>query len=758
LESITQTIKTVTFKDKSSEFCILKTKEGNSVTGPLNNPRVGSVITCKGDWKTHKVHGKQFEAKSISVSLPTKKNNVNGYLASGVFKGIGDSLAKRIINKFGDCFVEEMNSGAPDLAQKLASVKGISQKKADEIILIWNTNKDYFKVTEWLDTHGVPQKVYDPIFKKFGNTTQEQIEMDPYILMDIQKGVSFSTVDHIAWSITQEMQPEAPRQAFVDAPKRLRKLITQSLYAHSFKTGSTCCPMSEVYSIARGLCSEHSSDEIQKTGSLYGHKVRDSFYDVIEVKAYYNSATKTALSLKRFRLAELSIYNKLIKMRRTKPAFHIAKSLDKYSFSIPLNDEQKQAVEYAITKKISAITGGAGVGKTSIIKAICNILDAENHGYTLCAPTGKAAKRLSEATGKEAFTIHRLLGLGMNDSNKQDFDGQLDTPMLIVDECSMIDCELAAILLNSVDTKCRVVFVGDPNQLPSVGAGRFFADFIDSGKFRVTHLKTIYRQKETNMIIPVAHSINNGLYPDMQEADTVEDMDKVLEKGIDVVNLTPKSGEGIKKQVYEILDYFKKEGVDIKKDLQILSPMKRGEYGVNTLNNIVQQYYHSEDPNITLGFKKGDKVMQTKNNYDYMLFNGDFLVIKEINKNTQVFILEMDGTEYILPYDEMKTFSLAYACTVHKVQGAAFPVVVMFVTSEHEPLLYKNIMYTGVTRAKDTLVLVSQKQALSTAIQRCSQNSRITSLKCMLDYFDPEQPIRGKYGALKTLHEPKYST
>jgi exodeoxyribonuclease V alpha subunit len=678
------------------------------IVGNMINIRVGEFVDINGEWGYSDKHkGSQFKVLSYTSTVPSSSVGIETYLASGFIVGIGPELAQRIVRKFGANTLDIMEHQV----NRLLEVNGIGKKKLASIQESWEKQKKIRELVFFLQEHGITGNLAHKIHTTYGDRSIEVIKTNPYILVHDIHGVGFQTADKIADKLGFEKDSVFRAEAAVF-----------HIMGRAANEGHNYLPIIELVNLANELINVdeallYTGIENLETSSKI---VVDSTFEKerVYLSSYYWYETESAKYIKALSNHEVTVMGKAIDFEKE------FEFLEKHTH-IQLADEQKEAIRLAFLEKVLVITGGPGVGKTTIINSIIHICQQHRLGeILLAAPTGKAAKRMTEVTGMESRTIHRLLeydavlkGFARTNHNP------LSCDILIVDEASMIDIFLLYSIVRALPVGARFIMVGDINQLPSVGVGNVLKDIIKSGSAQVVRLNKIFRQAEESLIIVNSHRINHGenlklsKNGDPSDFYYVErsDPNDIKQLVIDfVVNRIPN-----------------KFGYDPKKDIQVLAPMYKGDVGINALNAGLQQKLNPNKNGVVRGqvtFAIGDKVMQIVNNYDKEVFNGDIGVIDAIYHEAKELIVNFDGMRVDYSFNELDEIVLAYATSIHKSQGSEFPVVVIPLTSQHYMLLQRNLLYTGVTRGKKLVVLVGEKKALTMAIANDKTRNRYTSL------------------------------
>lgn len=706
-------IERITFQNPDTGYTIARLQENKkndltTIVGTMTSVQPGETIRCKGSWKNHLIHGNQFTVESYQVEAPATLAGIEKYLGSGLIKGIGPVYAKRIVEAFGS---ETLNIIDAD-PNRLFEVKGLGKKKVEKIVACWADQKSIREVMIFLQQYGVSPTFAQKIFKVYRNKSIDKVKKEPYCLAKDIFGIGFRTADELAkkMGIAQ------------DSDQRIDAGIEYVLSQLS-NDGHVCYPVTEFLEEAESILTVDKVLIESRIKSLVDTKriaVEEVVYETILrpfiwILPLYRAEMGIAYELKRLIKAECSLRDV-----DTEKALEWVQD----KLKITLADNQKAAVVQSLTQKVQIITGGPGTGKSTITNAILNITNALTTKIILAAPTGRAAKRMTEITGKKAQTIHSLLEFDFKAGGfKRKKDNPLDCDLIIVDEASMIDTLLMNSLLKAIPDHARVIFVGDINQLPSVGPGNVLKDMITSKQLSVTMLTEIFRQAAGSRIITNSHRINNGKIPDTRNVSDSDFFFIEAEEKEDVLDqvLTLVSQRLPKKYRYSAMS-----------DIQVLSPMKKGVLGTENLNNVLQEALNKKGSFIYKAGKKlqvDDKVMQIRNNYQKLVFNGDIGFIEKIDNVDQRVFIRFD--EKIIEYDftDLDEIVLAYAVSVHKFQGSECPCIVMPVHTTHFKLLHRNLLYTGVTRGKALVVLVGTKKALWIAVNNDEVRKRYTALQ-----------------------------
>lgn len=712
MEKICGTVDTIIFASQDNRFTVLKLspeKLSTQITVTLNGiaPLIGQLLEIEGEWVKHPKFGQQFKATTYKTVAPTEISGIEKFLASGAINGIGPAMAKKIVAEFGEKTLEIIAKSPNELLK----VTGIGKKTAEKISTSYLEQSELTEIMVWLENHGISNTYAGKIFAKYGSFAIDIMEKDIYRLFQDIEGIGFLTADKLAFNLG--IQRDDKRRIISGIDYALMQLCNN---------GHCCIPeMALVDKTAKILQVNNQIiftilKERIDNGSLNTEVVGGE--TLIYPPYLYYAEKKVAMRLLQLQQATEPLSEDNLSL--------FIKVWEKDN-QIQLAQKQKEAIKACLHHGVLVLTGGPGTGKTTVIKGILSILKAQGLKIRLAAPTGRAAKRLSETTGQKALTIHRLLEANnlAQDDNLQlgfskDINDQLDADVIILDEVSMVDIVLMHHFLNAVPDGCRIILVGDTDQLPAVGPGSVLKDIIRSQKIPAIRLDEIFRQAQTSMIIQNAHIINAGRLPDIRKQYS----DFVFYELNDDTSITQK-----------ILDLCTKdlphEGFDVLKDVQVLSPMHRFLCGVENLNLMLQEQLNPKKNQDELKyssqtFRVGDKVMHIRNNYQKNVFNGDIGFIQDINNEK----LTVDYFDHIVTYEknELNELTLAYASSVHKSQGSEYKVVIIPLSTSHYIMLQRNLLYTAITRAKQKVIIIGSKKALMTAIQSNRTQKRYTLL------------------------------
>lgn len=734
MTSIEGVVETIVFKNDENGYTVAKilyNKDIIPIVGYMPFISVGQRIRATGEWVVHPNFGQQLKVETLEEIKPATLEGIEKYLASGLIKGIGPATAKKIVEKFGKDSLDiiELNP------EKLTEIEGIGSKKAEKIAESFKEQRQLREVMVFLQSYGITPGIGIKIFKKYGEETISVVKTNPYRLCDEVSGVGFKTADRIA--VNLGVDPMSPDRVRVG----IKYILTQ------------CIANGHVF-----LPKEILIEECKKILNVPDELIADQLVPLIAKKEVFIESIEDtqAVYLGALYYSELYVAKKIIELslQNLSGEFdNIEDDIKEYENenAIEFADEQREAVESACKNGVCVITGGPGTGKTTIIKCIIKMFEKRGMNVVLAAPTGRAAKRITETTGYDAKTIHRLLEMEYLPENEipvftKNDENPLEANVIIIDEASMVDIMLMYSLLKAIPIGTRLIIVGDVDQLPSVGPGNVLRDIIESHKLHVVKLNRIFRQQDTSLITLNAHKINNGEMPILNDKN----------KDFFFIELENNQNlcEELVKLVDERLPSFK-GGFDPLRDIQVLSPMRKGEAGVNNLNIKIQSVlnpkskFKTEKTSREFVFRTYDKVMQIKNNYNIEwenintgetgrgIFNGDIGFIKEVDLENQRLIIVFDDKKVEYDFSNLDELELAYAITIHKSQGSEFRVIVIPVCFGPPMLMTRNLIYTGVTRAKELVVLVGNRAALRYMINNNTITKRYSGLKDrIINYFN----------------------
>lgn len=712
METIVGYIERITFQNAENGYTVAqlkmaKFKELVCIVGTMPSILPGVTVRCKGEWKQHLVHGRQFIVTEIQIEAPADIIGIKKYLGSGLIKGIGPTYAGRIVEKFG---IDTLNI-IDQSPEKLLEIPRLGEKRVEKIKSCWVEQKSVREVMIFLQGHGISPSYAQKIFKNYGIHSTTKVQQNPYILAREITGIGFKIADDIA----KKMGIAHDSEQRIDAG-------IEYILSELSKDGHVCFPLEEFLKESSEKLSV-PLDMVQGRIKTLKDERRIELFDLV-----VHQKIQTFIWNMPLFVAETGIAREVKRLNNSPcslRAIDIPKALEwvQAKLNIKLADNQSVAVKNCLCQKLHIITGGPGTGKSTITNAILSVTQKLTPKILLMAPTGRAAKRMSEITGKKASTIHSVLEYDFkNGGFKRNRENPLDCDLVIVDEASMIDTYLMYSLLKAMPNHCRVIFVGDINQLPSVGPGNVLRDMISSQTISVTLLTEIYRQAAGSRIITNAHKINSGVFPDI---NNLSDSDFFF--------LEADTPEEVLKNIIALVAQRlpQRYGFDPLHDIQVLTPMRKGIVGAENLNVVLQETLNkNSDPLFRAGRKLllGDKVMQIRNDYQKEVYNGEVGIIKDIDLMEQQVLIQVDDREIVYEFSDLDEIVLAYAVSVHKYQGSQCPCIVMPVHTTHFALLYRNLLYTGVTRGQKLVVLVGSKKALAIAVNNDEVKKRYTGL------------------------------
>lgn len=704
MEKLRGVVERITYENEDTGYSVIKIKSKGyidliTVVGSMATVNVGSVVTLKGLWVSNPKYGRQFEVKEWEESLPASIYGIEKYLGSGLIKGIGPVYAKKIVN----LFKEETMNIIEENPDKIIEVPGIGKKRVEMIKKAWQDQKEVKNIMIFLQSYGVSTSFGSRIYKVYGNDSVEVMKENPYKLADDVYGIGFKTADALAAKLGID------RESF----KRCRAGIFYTLshlseeghcYATSEQLVEKCVEILEIEEPKIVMSVDYLCKEKELIREEDG---------IIYLPPFYYSEVGVSKRLRHIMISGTE--------KKVMNGDNIIDELEKQG-DIIYDDIQKEAIRMAQSSKVMVLTGGPGTGKTTTINGIINLFKKSGMNVLLAAPTGRAAKRMSETTGMESKTIHRLLECKPPEGYKKNEENLLEGDVLIIDEASMIDIILMYNLLKAIPDHMIIVIVGDIDQLPSVGAGNVLQDIISSGVVPTIKLERIFRQAMGSKIITNAHKINKGENPDLKGGRNSnfffmeeEDKDKIINT---IEELCTK----------RLPKYYNANPI---RDIQVLSPMQKTETGAANLNIVLQSVLNKNHIFLKRGateYRLHDKVMQIRNNYDKEVFNGDIGFISYVDTEERVLKVDFDGVEVEYEALELDELVLAYATTIHKAQGSEYPIVVIPISFSHYVMLQRNLLYTGITRAKSILVLIGSKSAVYTAVKNNDVKNRNTRL------------------------------
>lgn len=704
------------FSNPETHYCVgeLQTGEGTgsiTITGVLPQVQCGETLELQGYWEDHRQHGKQFKIASFKTALPSSVYGIRKYLGSGMVPGVGKVYANKIVDTFGSDTLRVISEDSG----RLREVPGIGPKRAREIKAAWEEQHRFRNLMMFLQTYGVGVRNCLRLQKRYGGEAEQILRQDPYLIAREVDGIGFKTADQIARNLGFGNQ-SAER---IDAG-------TIHWLKEKEREGHTGLIEADLVEQAAQLLEvdpeaiQNRLEALQKSGILVAHPKQNDFW---QLRWLHKSEQHIVAALRR-----------LMNVRSGLPSIQVDKAIQwaEERSGIRFASEQSDALAMALTNKVSILTGGPGTGKTTILRALVQILSAKKARILLAAPTGRAAQRLGEASGKHAATLHRLLrydatinGFAMNE------DHPLKADFIIIDETSMLDTPLAAALLRAVPSSAHLLFVGDSFQLPSVGPGQILRDLMECNQFATTKLQQIFRQRKQSGIVTTAHAILDGQTTVPAKAcRNIREWDQRL----DFCFIPTNEATDCVEKVLSCVQFFMEKAGREKgfMDVQVLAPMHRGSAGVSSINRQIQNAINPGNGGISLGdmvLRKGDKVIQLKNNYDLGVFNGDMGIIAEIEADGRTLNINFDGREVEFSRSDLGDVGLAYAITIHKSQGSEFPVVILPLLKQHFMLLQRNLLYTAITRGRRKVILIGDPAAYAMAVQNAASLTRSTGLQ-----------------------------
>lgn len=714
-EELSGTIEHITYHNPENGFAVLRvlsnTRRGLvTVVGHLPSATPGEYVSATGSWVQDRDHGLQFKADEMRAVPPHTPEGIAKYLGSGLVKGIGPHFARKIVDAFGDRTLNVIDESPAFLLE----IKGIGPRRVQRIRESWQQQKAVSRIMAFLQSHGVGTARAVRIYKTYGEQAVDLVRDNPYRLATDIWGVGFKTADELAERLG--IDRSSPLRARAALRYVLQRLSDEGHVGHP--EAGVVDKTAELTNIDQGIIKD--AVEYERT---QGDVVRDT-------PEPEGPAPETWLYLKPMFMAELGVARTLKQLREGAhplPNVNIDAALAwaEQKMGIEFAPTQRDAIRQATTQKVLVITGGPGTGKTTLVRGILDIFAAKGLRYALCAPTGRAAKRLGESTGKEAKTIHRLLEFDPAFGGfKRNREEPLSVDLLVVDETSMVDVVLMNQLLRAIPPSACLVLVGDVDQLPSVGPGTVLADVIRSKAVAVVRLTEIFRQAGASWIVRAAHRVNQGELPESAPAGQgdfyvveAETPDAIIERLVTMVR-------------DRIPARF---GLDPFRDVQVLAPMNKADVGTQNLNKVLQEVLNPPKPGPEVNrygwtFRAGDKVLQTVNDYPKEVFNGDIGRVVKIDPDEQEVTVEFDRRPVVYEYGELDELTLAYATSIHKAQGSEYPAVVIPLHTQHFMMLQRNLLYTGITRGKKLVVLVGSRKALWAAVQRQDTKQRYSAL------------------------------
>ncbi len=710
------TIERITFHNPESGYTVAKLapEKGRdlvTIIGTFTSPVVGESLICEGTWTRHPEWGPQLSVTRYETVRPSTAAAIEKYLGSGLIKGVGKVTAKRIVAMFGTTTFDIIEREP----KKMLAVAGLSTKQIESIQAAWVEQSEIRNIMVYLQSHDVSPLMADKIYKTYKDQAIAVVETNPYRLAYDIWGVGFSSADKIARNLGIAL----------DDPRRIQAGLVYCMNQATERSGNVYQTRDQLAQVASELLGTHEIDT-ELRNLLEAQKL------VSETVPFSNN--DTALYIPSMLAAERGLSKRILALieapqgKEPSPQW-LERTLAKKN--LELTPEQHEAVQTALTSRVLVLTGGPGTGKTYTTQAIITALKAQNKTVQLASPTGRAAKRLSEVTGVDAATVHRLLAYDPNTRTFQFGQGApLECDVLLIDEASMLDMPLAYAVLRAVKDTAQIILVGDVDQLPSVGPGNILRDLIDSGRVPVARLTTIFRQAAESRIVMSAHEINSGTVPALPTPREAE------RSGGDFVFIGADQAEDVADKIVAVVSIsLPKRGIPAA-DVQVLTPMQRGSAGAAYLNQRLQETLNPKHPSKPEAarsggviFRLGDRVIQMRNNYDKVIFNGDIGVVKSIDIPGEKLTVKYADQEIDYDYTDLDELSLAYALSIHKSQGSEFPAIVIALHSQHFTLLQRQLIYTALTRARKFAVIVGSPKAVGIAVRNDKTARRSTLLK-----------------------------
>ena len=719
LSSLTGVIERITFHSEESGYTVARLNTGNvkqliTVVGSFANIQAGQTLQLQGVWGEHPSYGSQFQVVKYQETKPATLTGIEKYLGSGLIKGVGPVTAKRIVKHFG---LETLDI-IENQIHRLSEVPGIAKKRIAMIQSTWDEQKSIKEVMIFLSSHGVSTTYAVKIYKQYGDAAIATVTTNPYQLAIDIFGIGFLTADKIAVNVGVSPSSKFRYQAGV-----LHVLDKASEDGHCYLPESQIIPFTlELLTTEEHQAEEGAIANILSEMVTEQQLVKEIDEEIIYYKpTFFHSERHLAKLLKQKLETSLDV-----------DSDRVRSWINRFTASnqIQLSPQQYVAVETAAKEKVMILTGGPGTGKTFTVRTIVTLWKAMGKKIACAAPTGRAAKRLSEMTGIEAKTLHRLLEFDPSQMGfKRDLDNPLKCDAIVVDESSMVDLFMAHSLLKAIPKDALLLMVGDIDQLPSVGPGNVLRDLIASEKIPVVRLTQVFRQAAESAIITTAHQINNGRIPQLEPVSMKATSDCLWHSG------GTEAEHGVQTICDLIEHYIPHVGFNPTTDVQVLCPMTRGLVGTRNLNKVLQQLINppaEAKEELVRGdsiLRTGDRVMQLKNDYNKEVFNGDLGIVRAIDKTEKEVTIDFDGRDVTYDYADLNEITLAWATSIHKSQGSEYPVVILPLYTQHYVMLSRNLFYTGLTRAKRLALIVGSEKAIAIAVKQVKQQQRYTRLR-----------------------------